>query len=414
MNLFRSSVSIAALSGAPVLIMSCAGPGPRSDTRPVSIVIPDAAPPQASAPAAEPTAIAPTQDLLAGGSFTCARKADKSIWCWGGYYYAPFPDSDIRRRMLPERLPQAESFVQLAAGTHHLCGVRADRSVECWGHNLYGELGTPDSRPGMESRRPHPLVKLPALDDVEQLALGGFHTCVRRRGGAVWCWGRNEYGELGDGGVTERATPMPVAGLEDVVDLRAGGMHTCARKRDGSIWCWGHNGHGDCGIGDEIQSVKRPRLVSPIGGAVVQMSLKGFGTCARLADRTARCWGTAGPGAHPNGIERGLIPAPVGGLADAEAVAVGDYGHACAHVGSGSVWCWGHPIGHGETAPTRKVATRIAGVTEVTELALGHTHACARRVDGAVLCWGNNDQGQLGDGTTKDRSTPAIVLAASP
>jgi len=76
-----------------------------------------------------------------------------------------------------------------------------------------------------------------------------LHSCARRAGGSVVCWGYNYSGELGDGTTTSRLTPVAVSGLSDAVELSAGGLHSCARRAGGSVVCWGRNSEGELGDG---------------------------------------------------------------------------------------------------------------------------------------------------------------------
>ena len=85
--------------------------------------------------------------------------------------------------------------------------------------------------------------------------VGDVHACALRRTGRVLCWGRNEFGAVGDGTMgpsTVRPTPVEVQGLADVASIALGGAHSCARRRDGEILCWGVNNFGQLGDGSNV------------------------------------------------------------------------------------------------------------------------------------------------------------------
>jgi alpha-tubulin suppressor-like RCC1 family protein len=108
-----------------------------------------------------------------------------------------------------------------------------------------------------------PAFELGAQDGSSRLSAGSSHTCAVVESGDVFCWGRNLYGQLGDGTLTQReTTPVQVSGLTGVSELGAGLWHTCALTEAGEVFCWGHNDHGQLGDGtttDRARPVKLKR-----------------------------------------------------------------------------------------------------------------------------------------------------------
>lgn len=282
------------------------------------------------------------------------------------------------------------------------CAVTTAGGVKCWGN---GTL-TPMDEPGLTS-------------GVGQVAVNSFgvvpFTCVLTAQGAVRCWGRNNQGQLGDGSFTDRATPAEVSGLgAGVVALSTGLAHACAVTSGGAAKCWGMNIFGQLGNGGTAAS-NVPVSVTGLSSGVVAIGAgEGF-SCAVLSAGGARCWGsgTAGQLGNGNSADQ-LTPVAVSGISSgATRVALGS-SHACAIV-SGAVKCWGsgsfgelgNGSGFGSATPVD-----VPGLSSVTALALGGQVSCAVAA-GALRCWGRNQAGQVGDGTTSSRSSPVPVLTFS-
>lgn len=255
------------------------------------------------------------------------------------------------------------------------------------------------------------LPALPARGEVPrivQVAAGGSHTCALQDTGTVWCWGRNDRGQLGDGSTVERRTPVRVEGFGGAVQVAAGRSHSCARMEDGTVWCWGDNSFGQLGNNEPLRRVRRQQpVVSPVPVVGLtradQIALGESHSCARLDGGGVSCWGRNGGGQLGNGTRTlGLRSVPVAQLTGATQIAVGR-NHSCARIDDGTVRCWGLN-GRGQVdsirprrgrAPVR-VPVTVPGLESVRGIALGDEHSCARLGDGSVRCWGSNAFGQLG------------------
>ncbi len=126
--------------------------------------------------------------------------------------------------------------LQVSAGGEHTCAVKEDRSLWCWGKNDNSQVGD-----GTTERRTYP-VKV--MNGVLQVSAGGEHTCAVKEDRSLWCWGKNDYGQLGDKTNTARKSPVNI--ISGVSQVSAGRHHTCAVK-DGALWCWGRNDYGQLG-----------------------------------------------------------------------------------------------------------------------------------------------------------------------
>jgi alpha-tubulin suppressor-like RCC1 family protein len=260
-------------------------------------------------------------------------------------------------------------------------------------------------------------------------AAGESHTCVVTSAGAVLCWGLNEYGQLGNGTTTNSATPVPVTGLSSgVVAITAGSESTCALTNAGAVWCWGHNATGQLGNGTLTQSSVPVEVLgsassAPLSG-VVSIAAGQDHTCAVTSAGAALCWGDNSEGELGNGTGNGSnIPVAVSGLSSGVASISAGSSFTCALTTAGAALCWGQgssgQLGNGNltnsASPTVVLdATGNAPLGGVEAISAGFENACALTIGGTALCWGANDRGQLGDGSNSSLSSvPLQVLASS-
>lgn len=299
---------------------------------------------------------------------------------------------------------------QLATRDAHACVVTESGGVRCWGHNSHGELGDGTTQ-----------ARLTAVDvaglgsDVQAVSTGRGHSCALTSAGAVLCWGRNNFGQLGDGSTSQRSTPTPVSGLSSGVQAIAlGDAHSCAITSNGAVACWGHNFLGQLGNGsDTDRSV--PGLVIGMTSGVQAISAGHAHACAIVASGGARCWGYNLGGQLGDGtnITR-FNPVNVSGL-DSDVVAIhAGVLHSCALVSGGAMKCWGNnfqgQLGDGSTT-NRFTPVQVASLESgVADIGAGHFHSCALTAGGEMKCWGSNFFGQLGVGIEVSRQlTPVTV-----
>jgi alpha-tubulin suppressor-like RCC1 family protein len=348
-----------------------------------------------------------------GGAHTCARGENGSLWCWGDNSQGQLGTS--RSKSSPAQVAAlGVSVVEAALGGGHSCARKEDGTVWCWGDNSYGQLGD-----GTDLGTSSSPVLVSALGvTAVAVALGTSHTCARKGDGSLWCWGDNSQGQLGDGTLVARSSPVLASALgATAVAVALGTSHTCARKGDGSLWCWGDNSQGQLGDGTTAEKgspVKLPVEAALLGTTAVEVAAGVFHTCARKADGSLWCWGRNAYGQLGDGtlLDR-ASPVQVAALGTmVVGVALGGH-HSCARKADGSLWCWGRnaygQLGDG-TLLDRASPVQVAALgTTVVGLALGGYHSCARKHDGTLWCWGRNDYGQLGDGTLLDQSSPVPV-----
>jgi alpha-tubulin suppressor-like RCC1 family protein len=302
----------------------------------------------------------------------------------------------------------------VAAGADVTCAV-IQGITKCWGNNTYGQLGdgtlgfysTPVEIGGLSGG----IVALAAADYGNVLGPEGAHSCALLPTGGVKCWGDNRYGQLGDGTTTDSKTPVDVVGLgSDVRAITAGGFtadgtagsYNCALLQSGGVKCWGRNDYGQLGDGTTID---RSTPVDVVGLSQVRAIAAGAADTCALAPDGVKCWG----------FHYQRTPINQTGLdGDTIALAVGG-GHACVLKITGVVNCWGEnssgQLGAGITTPPyqRQLPVNVVGITNATAIVAGGAHTCVLTQHGGMKCWGDNYYGQLGDGSFTSRNTPGDV-----
>lgn len=297
--------------------------------------------------------------------------------------------------------------IALAGGWAHTCALTSNHHVKCWGENDYGQLGTG----GMQEL--HVPTEIAGLANVSAVVAANVHSCALTTTGSVSCWGRNTFGELGDGTNSDRGTPVPVANLASANTLAAGTYHTCAVTASGAVWCWGDNDSGQLGDGT-LANRSAAVAIASLASGVTAVTLGTRHSCALLATGGVRCWGENEDGqlGDSSRTDRSS-PVDVSGLSSGViAIGAGD-NFTCALLAAGTVSCWGGNDRSqlGGIAASATTPSAVAGIANATALTVGGKHACVL-VGGGVKCWGYDNAGQLGNGMSSSTSsaTPVDVI----
>jgi alpha-tubulin suppressor-like RCC1 family protein len=270
--------------------------------------------------------------------------------------------------------------ISIAAGGNHSCAMVGiiepfdGFTIQCWGKNDFGQLGDGTTT---DSNRVVHLTNWSEVDGIFKAIVAGWgHTCamgnfVDEEPGGVACWGYNKNGELGDGtNLNNNGYPRGISRVQDLHDavaLAAGDDHTCAVLNGGGVKCWGFNGDGQLGDGTTNDS-NTPEDAEYLSSGVIAITAGWGHTCALIQDAGIRCWGD------------------------------NEYGQ----------------LGDGTDVPYRAVRGMVSGLEkDIVGISAGGGHTCALKQDGRIMCWGQNNYGQLGDGTTKNSNLPVYVKGLS-
>lgn len=297
--------------------------------------------------------------------------------------------------------------VAMSKGHQHSCALTSAGGAVCWGRNDFGQLGNNSTA---NSNVPVAVVGLSS--GVRQVEAGGIFTCALLETGSVKCWGYNNFGQLGNGTTNNSWVPVNVLNLDNAISLAAGASHICAVTAVGGVRCWGYNSDGQIGDGSGTHRTT-PVNVLGVSGAIAA----GGGyvhSCALLNNGRVKCWGNNQQGQLGNGtINSSYVQVDVQGLTDATGLAVGFY-HNCVRTQSNGAKCWGYNAygqrGTGDVSGglTFNVVNGLSGVASISSAPHAHS-TCATLVDGSAWCWGYNNAGQLGTGDTANRLLPTRV-----
>ena len=344
-----------------------------------------------------------SSSLALGTYFACARGAlDGDVSCWGGSWdgrgVGTYRGTNQSVRASDPPTWAGESLA-LDVGGVHACRIETDRSVRCWGHG----------------RDRAQVIRLDQDWAPDQISVGGSgsascdhcsingHQCVLNRGVAL-CWGDNARGQTGQGDDPNNPpilAPAVVMGLPPLTSLSLGGAHSCALDENQAVWCWGDNEYGQLGHADTLVGYVPTRVDLPF--AVAQISAGEQHTCVRAQAGTVHCWGGI---ENATGVESINLETPrnpgflaIPGIEDAIDISSGlDY--ACAVLGrSAEVVCWaGQPNFVTGSRIYEGVAPRtIPGLPPIQKVKAARHYACALSEAGEAWCWGSNHSNQLGD-----------------
>jgi alpha-tubulin suppressor-like RCC1 family protein len=354
--------------------------------------------------------------IVTGSEFSCGLTGDGLAFCWGrgnsGQLgrvapqqcvsdYAPY---FVECSPRPVRVRTDVRFARLFAGSTHACALDRDGAAWCWGSNQWGQLGSAGNSGG-DAREWAP-VRVNTGLRFQTLSPSYFHTCGVALDGGLWCWGTPWWGQFSQDGFP---APVPVAPERTFTAVAAGVDHTCAVGTDGAAWCWGREG----ALGSAADSTcyyyantpeactSQPLRV-PIDEAVVTLAANTFGTCGLTASGRGFCWGWNDYGQAGDGtVEFRLAPATVAGDHRFADLTVG-FQYTCGRTAAGDVWCWGRNAGTfgnglGLDLINPEPIPAAFGVNAAS-VAAGFEHTCAITPEGVAYCWGRNWQGQVGDG----------------
>lgn len=268
---------------------------------------------------------------------------------------------------------------------------------------------------------------------------GPSNTCGLRHDRTTFCWGANQYGELGNptnngttaGVIVPQKLPVPVAG-QWWRALTFGEGHVCGLLSNNSGWCWGLNNAGQLGtstnVGTNDPNPAPLPLIAPGGRTWLSLSAGSDFTCGLTTDRALWCWGSnkyGGLGVATNNGSSNANPAPIQVPSPAPGTTTwrqvdASRAHTCGTLTTGGLWCWGYAL-DGRLGPnvtpadtTHLPAEVDTPTTNWTTTATGSLWSCGLTSTSRLRCWGNNRFGSLGTATNAGTDTPHPTPIAAP
>ena len=359
-------------------------------------------------------------------------------------------DQDLDANDAESEAPSPVLAKALAAGSYHSCYLTTEGRVACWGDNSEVQLGIPfaetcgTGKPPYRCATPGFLKGLPT--DIVSLHLGMLEGCALTASGSLWCWGNNEWGQLGLGSMERQSSPAAAPWPAGVKDVSVGPLHTCVLAEHLALYC---AGLFDTGVFGSVTAptdavaceyaltasscITSPRRIEGLPAGIVSVANGSGFSCVLTNQGAVWCWGVdsanqlgkrsdASSTCTVSGNHYYCHPLPqaVPGLPnDIKAISAG-YFHACALTGGSAVWCWGdNESGQLATATATTsdsaVPLAIPGLpADIVALGSASSYTCALSASGAVWCWGDLNDTRFGgrvDKPTRLDTLPADVTA---
>ena len=336
---------------------------------------------------------------------------------------------------------QLQSIQSIDLGDNYSCALTISGEVKCWGDGANGRLGN-----GVKSDKKTPVdvhtsdTDSNPLSGIAAISVGNLHACVFTTNEGVKCWGKGEFGRLGNGAESDKTTPVDVHtsitdtnSLSGITAISVGGAHTCALTASEGVKCWGQGTSGKLGNGTGSGDSSTPVDVhtsgtdsNPLSG-IAAISIGGYHSCALTTDNKVKCWGYGGNGQLGNGakseeatpVDVHTGPTDSNPLSSIKSISSGTL-HTCALTTGNKVKCWGYGTSGqlGNRAKSEKTTpvdvhtsfTDSNPLSDIAAISSGKYHTCALTTSEQVKCWGQGASGKLGNGaTTGDKITPVDV-----
>jgi alpha-tubulin suppressor-like RCC1 family protein len=347
-----------------------------------------------------------------------------TTYSWGYNVHGELGDGTTANKSNPVELKifEGEQIEDLGAGFYHSAIVTKTGKLYTWGYNNYGQLGD-----GTTTQRTTPTLIYSFKEDKAKIvSLGEYHSAMITESGKLYTWGFNGNGRLGDGTTTNRTTPTLIDKFngEKVISVSLGHYHSAAITESGKLYTWGLNDKGQLGDGTTVEK-HVPILIDNFGGEkVIAVSLGGWHSSAITESGKLYTWGrndyggALGDGTTVNKSVPTLIDRFNG-----EKIKVVNLGflHSSAITETGKLYTWGYnnagQLGDGtivnKSVPTlidkfngEKIITVNLGGGNVSPY---NGHSSAITESGKLYMWGLNNYGQLGDGTTVNKTVPTLI-----
>jgi len=403
-----------------------------------------------------PTAITSNFSLNMGETITSvslgyyhssAITSEGRIFTWGFNYFGELGDGTTIFKKTPTGITNnfnlniGETVTSVSLGHGYSSAITSEGRIFTWGGNLDGQLGNATTS-GYDAN-PLPIeitgnFSLNTGEIVASVSLGDSHSSVMTSEGRIFTWGKNEYGQLGDGTATNRDTPTLITSNfslnigETITSASLGSNYSSAITSEGRIFTWGYNRRGQLGDGsynldpNSIPTEITSNFSLNIGETITETSLGFYHSSAITSEGRIFTWGDNYHGKLGDGTATDRY-APTEITSNfsyntGETITEVSLGssHSSAITSKGRIFTWGYnfygQLGDG-TNINKDIPTEITskfnlntGET-ITSVSLGSNYSSAITSEGRIFTWGYGVYGQIGDGTTANRYTPIEITS---
>jgi alpha-tubulin suppressor-like RCC1 family protein len=281
-----------------------------------------------------------------------------------------------------------------------------------WGNNVnFGQLG--DNTTAAKS---NPIQTIAGGINWKSVSGGYGCTSVIKTDGTLWLWGANGTGMLGDNTITPRSSPVQTTAFgTNWKQAFTGTNFTAAIKTDGTLWCWGLNGYGQLGNNTIVRSSSPVQTVA-FGTNWKQVSCSKYVIAAIKTDGTLWCWGnnTSGQIGDNTSANKSSPVQTIAFGTNWKQVAAGAF-YTAAIKNDGTLWTWGRndygQLGDNSVTQRNSPVQTVTFGTNWKQVACGYSHTAATKTDGTLWIWGRNNNGQIGDNSIINRSSPVQTIA---
>jgi alpha-tubulin suppressor-like RCC1 family protein len=371
-----------------------------------------------------------------GNNFVCVVSSAGAAYCWGAGGSGQLGNGTTTASQSTAVAVTATgvlsgvNLTQIGSGSNSSCAVSSAGAAYCWGGGAIGQLGN-----GTTTATQSTAVAVTATGVLlgvylNQIDVGTTFACVTGNTAAIYCWGEDNNGQVGNGDTAVNfSVPVTVAPAR-ATTIAAGTIHSC-EILSGSAYCWGDNSNGELGNGSTMNSSVPVAVYTGgvlAGVTLTQITVSDNLTCALSSVGAAYCWGLNSNGALGNNtaVTSSSVPVAVytggvlAGVTLTQITAAASL--VCALSSAGAAYCWGSgsngALGNGTLTTTQ--ATPVAVTTSgalsgvvLTQVAARTSFVCGVGSTGGAYCWGTGGNGQLGNNTTTAaQSTPVAVTTA--